>query len=247
MATPTHTSAPHHVGRGVLVAALLGLTTLSGCEVVDSEDIATSGIFANHEAVSDGTKTVATSIYRVGGETSNTFLELSSGDSATCTSASGTKTQNEWKLGDIRGYRADFDEVAEGESFTFTLTRDAHESAPTSEATLPAVFSISVPAEGAVINRADGVTVSWTPSGSSDDMRVQLRGDCIWDVFRDVSGDPGTHVIESKDINYIGDAQGCDVDVVVRRLRAGSVDPAFGEGGKTWGIQERRVEIRLDK
>lgn len=233
--------------RPLLVA--FGLLFTVGCESIDSTDILTSAIYADLAATSDGASTHATATLRSGGATSNTFVNLEGDDVLTVTAEGQTQEMDEGYLGDIYVYDADFALGAADTEFLFALERTVDAGAPDSRCTLPAPFELTAPKGGAPYSRElDDLTVSWTPAGEQDAVRVIVSGDCIWDEVVDVQGDPGTVVIPSGTLLSLDEDNpaACDATVIVQRRRAGTLDAGYGEGGTITGIQARQIEIRTD-
>lgn len=231
------------------LAALALLLGASACESLPSDEVKTESIWADFTATSDGSTTHTTGVLRVGGATSNTFVDLEGGDTLTVTAGGETKEMLEGYIGDIFVYDADFDVADEDEEFLFAFEREVETSAPESTVTLPAVFEITAPAADTVFSRsADGVTVSWDPSGQDDQVFVSVEGDCIWTKNVAVDGDPGTYTIQPGVIDSLDEENpaACDGRVVVERVRTGSLDPAYGEGGTVRGLQQRSVSVRID-
>lgn len=233
--------------RPLLVAT--GLLFAIGCESIESTDILTSAIYADLAATSDGSSTHATATLRSGGATSNTFVNLEGDDILTVTADGQTQEMNEGYLGDIYIYDTDFTLSAQDTEFVFALERTVDAGAPDSRCTLPAPFELTAPEGGAPFSRdLDDLTVSWSPSGEQDMVRVTVSGDCIWDEVVDVQGDPGTVVIPSGTLLSLDEDNpaACDATVLVQRRRVGDLDPGYGQGGSIYGVQARQVEIRTD-
>lgn len=237
---PTRTHAP-------VAAAALAL--LAGCESIESTDVLTSAIYADLSATSDGTSTHALAVLRTGGATSNTFVNLEGDDVLTVTAEGETQELLESYVGDIYAYDADFDLSAQDTEFVFSLDRSVDAGAPDSRCSLPAPFEPTAPAAGEVYSRGQqDLTVSWTPSGEADEMRIVVKGDCLWQHVVAVDGDPGTAVIPAGTLDSLNedDPQSCDATVTVQRLRFGTLDAAFAQGGTIYGVQAREVTIRSD-
>lgn len=235
------------VVRVVLVAA--GLAAVTGCESADSEDIRTSGIYATFSAESDGSSTKAVAVLRVGGAASNTFVKLSNGDTLTVSAAGQTQALMEVNLLQAYSYQGTFSAVNENAAYVFNFDRATDtEDAPNSNVNLPATFAISAPAAASQFSRSAPITVTWAPSGTTDRMSLEVRGDCIQTRILDVTGDPGTFTINGGTINPLAGrtADNCSSTITVRRARTGTLDPAFTEGGSVVGIQARQVGFRSD-
>ncbi|MCB9762766.1 MAG: hypothetical protein H6739_23395 [Alphaproteobacteria bacterium] len=229
---------------------ILIFPALVGCESIESQDILTSGIYADLTVITDGDGARAQAILRSGGATSNTFVQLT-GDDDLSVSADGGEAvaMSEQNLGDIYSYTADLDEDAAGTEFTFAFTRTIDDGAPASTAVLPEPFNATGPAEDSTASRtADDITITWEPSGSADDMELKVHGDCFIDLSVPIEGDPGTYVVEAGTIESPdGTAdQACDATITIMRKRSGSLDAGFGEGGVIYAAQSREIKIRMD-
>lgn len=236
-----------------MTRALVFLLVLTGCASVKSTDVATSSIYAQFTAVTEGSGTTATAVLRVGEADSNTYVNLEAGDTLTAAADAGTDGEElvelaEVNLGDLYGYVGLLTADAEGTPFTFAFTRDAAESAPDSHATMPAPFALTSPVADTAVSRAEDITVTWEPSGGDDPVQVTLSGDCILDVTEDVAGDPGTYTFEPG--SYVvpdgQEGESCAGTLTVRRLSYGELDPALSSGGVVYAAQERSVDVRLD-
>ena len=232
------------MSRSVLLA--LGLV---GCEAIESTEVGTDAIYADFAATSDGSSTHATAFLRLGGGTSNTFVDLEGDDRLTVSSGEQTVEMSEANIGEIYGYDADLDVFAEDSELVFSLERTIDAGAPESSCTLPALFELSAPAADAAFSRdGDPLTISWTPSGEQDAIRILVVGDCFWAATLDVSGDPGSYVVEPGTLVDLDpdNPTACDATITVQRRRSGNLDAGYGEGGSIFGIQARQVGIRSD-
>ncbi|RME26760.1 MAG: hypothetical protein D6798_06010 [Deltaproteobacteria bacterium] len=231
------------------LGAALPLILAVGCESIDSTTVGTDSIYADFAATSDGSQTHTTAVLRVGGATSNTFVNLEGDDVLRVTSGDQTQEMTESYVGDVYVYSADFDLVEADTPFTFSLERSVDAGAPDSTCTLPEPLDVTSPEPDSVFSRsADDLTVSWEPSGEQDPVRIIVQGDCIWRTEIDVDGDPGTTVIAAGTIESISedDPQACDATLTIQRRRSGDLDPGFGQGGTIFGIQERTIGFRTD-
>lgn len=233
-----------------LLPALALFAPLAACESVESKDTLTDGLFASLTAVAGGTGvTHASATLKVGGATSNTYVELVEDDVLTVTSGELTETLLAMNIGDYFTYGADLDVDAADTPFTFAFTRSVDAGAPESAVSLPSPFAITGPAANSVFSRAaDPLVVTWGDANSPDAVQVQISGDCIFDHFVAVDGDPGTLTIEPGTLLPVDEEnpQACAAKVVVERRRDGTLDAGFGEGGIVYAAQVREVGIRLD-
>lgn len=208
-------------------SSCLGLLMLSACtvETVDSANIRTGGIVALLRATA--TSEMATSVtaqLKVGGDGSNTYVDLSNGDSIF---AVGNDRRIEMEAQGTGTYQADFDTAAENTEFIVDLQRDNDDDAPMSTGMLPGPFTFVVP--NMTTSRGQSLTVTWTPSGSTDDMTMELNGTCIFHRSIDIPGDTGSHVIEPGTLVSVNTdkPETCDVTVDMKRTRNGTADAAF--------------------
>ncbi|MRG91981.1 hypothetical protein [Polyangium spumosum] len=214
--------------RTLVALALVGLGALSGCkETVDSQNIRTQGIAAILSATAENdqeTRLIAT--LKVGGDESNTYVDLSGGDRIF---ASAGDQRVEMKTQDTGVYEAKFNTAAEGTEFLVDLQRETDDDAPASRGTLPAPFALTIGASQ--VSRAADITVTWTPFDSKDDVRLELNGPCIFLETIDVPGDTGTHTILANSLQATGPSDQppptCDVEVTMTRSRSGTTDATF--------------------
>ena len=209
----------------------LALASVACTETVESSDIRTSGIYPEItvQATGSGSSTVTVRL-KVGGDDSNTFLELTGDDRLEATVDDDTKVLDE--VGDYT-YRATFPVDAEGTEFVIGFIRgEEDDSAPESFVSLPAPFDLSLGATEA--SRADDdLEYTWDPAGGSGNVSWEIEGDCI---KRDDGSTPddGTNTLEAGSIEtFDSDAEEtCTVDLKVTRQRTGGIDEAFTEGGR---------------
>lgn len=228
----------------------LTLLPLVACESVESKDIGTDAMSAQIEVISaDGASTRVHTTLRVGGLTSNTYVELTGDDQLTADDGSGAIEMSYLSIGDYWTYIADFSVAAADTPFTVALVRSLDGGAPASTASLTAPFALTAPAEATVFSRAsDPITVTWDSSGTDDSMVVRLSSDCTLSATQEVAGDPGTYTFEvgSYEVADGSEAESCEGTLTVERRRAGVLDEAFGEGGEVYAAHRREVKIRLD-
>lgn len=234
--------------RTSIIAALgLLLAAITGCEKVESTDINTSGVWANISASggADGKSTVATTL-KVGGATSNTYLELVGGDSLVASSGSQSVTMSaKQEFGNVVTYHATLDGAEEGKEVKVAFKRDVDPGAPSSTVKLPAPFTLSAPAANASISRNGSLTVTWNAQAGGSSMHLSVSGDCIDTYSRDLDSDSGSYTVNAGDIKEAASRTGesCKATVEVKRSQVGQLDPAYGEGGKIFAYQSRSVEI----
>jgi hypothetical protein len=204
----------------------LGLGLLSACtETVDSKNIRTGGIaaFFTAEAPTDSATTVRATL-KVGGESSNTYVDLSGGDRIF---AQAGDKRVEMESQGTGQYEVDFNTAAEGTDFIIDLQREVDDDAPLSRGTLPAPFAMTLP--NMPVSRKQELTITWAPSGSNDDVTIELSGTCIFSRTIEVAGDPGTHKISPGTLisTKTDKPESCDINVEMKRSSTGTPDAVF--------------------
>ena len=211
--------------------AVLGLALL-GCsetEEVESTDVRTSGIYPEFTvtATGNGSSRVEARL-KVGGDDSNTFLDLTGADTLEVTADGETKTLE----GSGHSYIATFDVDAAGTEFVFAFLRgDDDDSAPMSVVELPEPFEMEV-TTAEVQRMVDDVEFTWEPEGDGD-IGLDVDGDCIFPETG-ATPDDGSHSVPPEDLEEPGDDDGdeCTGTVQLTRSQRGSIDDAFTEGGE---------------
>ncbi len=201
----------------------------------------------NVQADGSGVTTVGATL-RVGGVTSNTFVELAGGDQLSASAGEVSAILGEQTLWAMHSYSAQLPVDAEDTEYVITFDRTIDDSAPASSVTMPAPFDISGTDAGTTHSRAeDEITITWDAAEGGDDMIVAVDSDCTVHETFAVQGDPGTFTIEPGDLtawDSMADST-CSAEISVQRVRAGVLDPAYGEGGTIRAIQHRVIEIRI--
>ena len=231
-----------------ITALCLALTPLIACEAVDSEDVLTSGMHADLAVTNTGDNTRAAAVLRVGGATSNTFVELTGEDSLTVNIGEESTPLQAQNLGDLWSYNADLELGDAGTEYAFAFERSVDEGAPSSTCTMPAPFELSTPEMDASVSRSeDSVLVSWEGSGESDPMELIVDSECTEYLAIAVDQDSGSYTIEAGEITaYEGmEDDNCKGSLVLRRVRAGALDTGYGEGGQVHAAQERSVDLQF--
>jgi hypothetical protein len=216
-----------------------------GCEDVGSGDVLTSGMWADISFTADGSGTSqAAAVLRVGGPLSNTYVELEGDDELTATLEGTPVPMSEEHLGDIHRYVAGFVTAPVGETVTVAFERTVDGGAPRSEAELPPELDLAPLAVTTFSRGSEELRIEWSPT-SAELMRIEVSGDCIWTFADDIVQDDGSYTLAPDTLEPL-DAEApvsCSVDVVVTRLLPGLVDPAYGEGGTSFGRQVRDTEV----
>ena len=222
---------------------LLGLVA---CESVDSTAVTTAGVYADITAMADGSgSTRTTAILKVGGATSNTYLDLIEADTLEATQGEETQTMSKVSVGDYREYIADFNVDEVDTEFAIAFLREVDEGAPSSVVSLPAKFEITEPASDATFSReTDDITIAWDVTDGAP-MRADITGDCFYVDDIDIDVDDGTVSFAAGSLEAYEDQEDetCDAVISVWRTRVGDLDPSYGEGGVANGVQVRTVSV----
>lgn len=233
------------------LAAAAALTlSVSGCaESVESDDVLTDGIYAILRAVAtddDGLR--ATAILLVGGAGSNTYVMLTGDDALTATADGETSRLIAQNLGDIYQYNGELAANAVDTEVVFRFERTIDDGAPDSRCTMPAAFEITAPVDGDVFSRAeDDLVITWTPGSDDDPLQLEVDGSCIQDLVVTIDEDTGSHTIPAGTIESFAEpAEACEITIRLSRERSGTLDPAFGEGGRVTCSQLRETSFRSD-
>jgi hypothetical protein len=207
------------------VFGLLGLLAM-GCskETTSSTNIKTGGLAALIDVYADtATKARVKVELRVGGSSSNTYVNLENGDELSATAGDETKVLTASESGI---YETNFTGVGADTLFTVLLDRPGDTTAADNSGTLPAPFELDNPKDG-LSRKDDDLEVTWSPSGTGDKMNLDFDGDCIYDYPKPAS-DVGSFTVEKGTLDSTGDKpETCDVTVAAQRSRDGTVDSLF--------------------
>jgi hypothetical protein len=206
-----------------------GLVVLAGCSTtMSSREVHTSGLAALIDITAERDQAVVSADVVVDGkgQRNNTHVALEDGDQlvASC----GTEQQAMLSLGN-GSYEARFPR-GDGE-FVVSLLRTADLPALRSVGALPVPFEITSSFGDRPLSRAnDLLTVLWAPSGSDAEVTVELESDCVHSEEFQVTGDPGSFVIEPGRITAWNNQKDetCNVALRVVRTRKGVPDPRLG-------------------
>jgi hypothetical protein len=229
-------------------AAALALSISACAESVESDDVLTDGIYADLQAVAseDGMHVTATLL--VGGADSNTYVRLTGDDSLTATAGDETREMTSRNLGDYYHYATDFAASTVDTEVVFRFERTIDDGAPDSRCTVPAAIEITGPVDGDAVSRAESdLVITWTPSGEDDTLQLEVEGDCIQGFGTTVDDAAGSHTLPPGTIVSPSDPpEACQATVKLSRQRSGTLDAAFGEGGRVTCSQRRETTFRSD-
>lgn len=216
----------------IFFATVLATAALGGCtrETTSSANIRTPGIAALIDVTAeDSTNSTVHVELRVGGSSSNTFVNLESGDRLT---ASADDDVKDMRSDDTAGeYEAEFATAAAGTEFKVMFERDVDEDALGNRGTMPAPFEITGVPTSSPSRAKDDVVITWDPAEAGSKMEIEVTGSCIFSETIDVPGDKGTHTISKGTLESTGGdmPKECDLDVKVTRTATGSADKIFDD------------------
>jgi hypothetical protein len=214
-----------------------------GCTPTDSNTVPTSQLKAQIQVVADGTgqTAVQTSLVSHADGTpplNEDSIELVDGDNLTATS-DGTSLAMQESFIPVVGqylYTATFSSDAAGESFVVVLDRPEGDSAGPSTATLPDPFVMTAPAS---VSRAQALTVTWSPSGTADEIAIAFAG--CGDAQLGPMADTGSATFAADTLTSV--AASCAGTLTITRSRAGDLDAAYGQGGSITASQQRSLTL----
>lgn len=193
----------------------------------------------------DGSQTVA-DMTILTGDTLMDHYSLATGDSLLAAKGSDSAMLAATGMGMSLHYTATFPGMdVEGTSYSISYTRTSDTSAPHSQAIMPAPLALSMPTDGASFSRSmNDIVVSYAPSGSVDPITWSIEGPCVRATgMQPVTGDSGNFTIGRGGLRDAGPGGTCTATLTVYRTRPGTLDPAFGKGGKVTAIQLGKVSI----
>lgn len=211
---------------GLLTALCVASLCSVACskETTSSSNIKTGGIAALIDVYADDDTTATVHVeLKVGGSSSNTYVDLEGADELKATVGDVTKTLT---ARDTGIYEATFSGVEEDTEFSVTLERPDDITASDNSGTLPAPYTLDKPTSE-LSREDDELVLGWAPE-SADKMTLELDGDCIFPFNKDVP-DTGSYTLApgTLDSNDDDEPEACDVDVDARRTRAGDADSKF--------------------
>jgi hypothetical protein len=234
----------------VAVSCLLVLV-VAGCQSIESGDIQTGAISAAIEVRprADGSATDVTASLTAG---ALTFVDLDGEDRLVASSGEVSVELQESNLLGAVNYAAALSGIAApGDVVTVALVRGAdHTGAPSSSVRLPEPVTLTAPAAGTTVSRADDDIVATIERAASDDpVRVSWSGECVQEGGLDVPAGQTTVTIAKGSImkRTPADADAADTDttqpvadtctirLTASRRVVGTLDPAF-EGGSITAV-----------
>lgn len=231
--------------RKLVSGLFLLCVPLFGCsEDIDSDDVRTSGFYADFSALATGNgSTTVSARLKTGGENSNTFADLQAPDTLVASTDDEDVTMSRRGSGNRAAYEAVFDTDEAGTEFNIAFLRgDLDDDAPDSQVTLPDPFTPSFEDidRGDEVERGTRVDVLWD-NDASGQMSWSVEGDCVWSESGTVDDD-GSLSLADDDIRVqsLNEGEDCEVTITLERRSKGTTDAAFG-GGKFEAVQRRTL------
>jgi hypothetical protein len=205
------------------LATALGLA--SGCTIVDSTDVKTSGIWAHFVVEQSGDDTVwARGVLRVGGAT-GTIVDLSADEHL---EVNGVR-MTEW-VEPITGYHWSRGSVSPDPGDQYDLAFVRIDEVVTTTLTLPALPAITGLDPPAVVQTNERITVFWDHSEPGDGVDITVDGDCITGQSFQLLADTGSFETDWLEDASPAQPSDCQITVTVARENTRGVDPTFGGG-----------------
>jgi len=241
------------------------LFNLAACESVDSDDVRTSGVYADISVSANGAgNTRVKARLKVGGVFSNTDLELERGDQLIASATGGASIimrEDQEFLGGVE-YKATFLFDTENTRFNVAFNRPSGISAPNSYVIMPASILIVTPNAGQTFNRSDSVTLSWTPvSNNMSRLRIYSSSSRCTDangqeIFSSSNSNSISSVVDPGSVTQVASSYiaanalsdptaTCTVTFRAERTQEGVLDSAFGEGGIISANRYDEVQITV--
>ena len=195
---------------GCIGFALLGTV---GCkETVSSDHIRTAGISMATLVTAGSSSSHVQVTLTVGGNESNTYVVLKDGDRLVALADDDEKTMERVSDG---VYEATFDTNAEDTELTVRLEREDDDDALGNTGTLPAPFMITSDFGSEAHSRAEDLEITWDPSGTDDEMTLEVDDDsgesCIFSDSFEPPGDQGEYTIQGGKLAGTAGRRDCEI------------------------------------
>lgn len=238
---------------------IISVFTMSACANVSSQEVTTKGIYADIEIINNSNNSISIETdLTVGNGLFATYVDLDGGDRLDSTYLGALKTMKKaWSIfGDI-SYKSSYSSnqpYATDNIVTVNLYRTLQKSAPNSYVLLPDPIS-SISISSPIVTTGQTITVSWpTISGRSYSMEAKVvlsgctnaQGSSTTITSYRYFSDGGRFSFKPNDFlnpEYTCTA-GSSGNVLISRIRTGSVDPAFG-GGRIRAIYKRGIGFSI--
>ena len=144
-------------------------------------------------------------------------------------------------------YGNTFDDIDENSEFTISFVRKNNDNAPYSRIQLPQSFTIDAPTADDSLSRAnDDIHIVWSPAEESAQVALKVLINCLddsseWETTPDENNGQFTVSAGTLDTSLAGE---CTTTIRVQQSRLGTLDSAFGHGGRIFGHQTRSITFQ---
>ena len=242
-------------GKWLRVSLLLEVAWgTAGCQKVNSTDVRTSGVYAEF-SVTEHSATEATvdATLQVGGELSNTYLNLTGQDRLTV--YVGTNAYPMKGYSDIyQHYVATIPYPSADTELRVAFDRGPDDvSAPGSTVVVSGLFALAAPAKSQYSRTSDTLELDWAPFDPTKLVSWIVYGACVEADSGSSAADSGRVTIPAGTLkkppppgpdeeHHPIPPDQCTASAEVTKSRDGHVDPAFS-GGTFKASQERSVSF----
>lgn len=175
------------------------------------------------------TSSLVTSMFVWGGDRTLRIDTILSNDLDAGSFTATFRGESQVMAGKNDGFRATFElasPLVADERIEIALDRGGDGDAPSSSVTIPPAFTLEpVPL---FISRTEPATLAWAPA-SAEPMTWSVDSTCARGRA-DIPPGAVTTTIAAGDWSYREMDRTCTAELVVRRMRTGTIDPAFREG-----------------
>jgi len=238
-----------HKNRAVLIIGIIA-SVLSACAEVESEDLRTSGIYAEMHVTAEDDSAFVQARLRTGRALDADSVLLSPGDQL---SAAVSGVSIPLLKSDSGGYTGLLDNVAGGSEINIKFSRLDAVDASNSRVTLPKAFELTAPALAETFKSGETITAAWSPNDPANTVLVNYSIDCTASDNNGIPygkeysvADTGTHTASIDEIlNVLGTQDklvsgiSCPLEIKVERINYGTLDNAFTKGGSILATREQ--------
>jgi hypothetical protein len=237
--------------QGLIVCTLLIVT---GCSNTESENVATAGMSIRMDVEQKNENQVEVSVSLYAGEPGigATNLRLNGSDTLLATYDGTVRSLTEYPVGFGKyEYRTTFNTTEADKEFKVSLIREDFTDALNNTITLRSDFDVTNPNGDSTFKYDLDFPVldsTWDPTEITEDIQIEIDAECIevntgttYLVPRSVTtADDGYYEMDLfLDLEAFKNKTftTCNGELIYLRQNTGSVDTAFGEGGKIYGLR----------
>ena len=232
----------------------VGLQALTACVAADSSNNDTSSLYAELRA-GLGTDGVGVTADLQLGSSFGADVRLTDGDRFVAYADGQVFPLTEASCGSncipgiIPSSGAVLPAATASSAIRIAFERTRGTSAPDSTVRLPSVHQITSPAAGtftaaapASRSRLQTLTIAWAPVAAEDTVRVDVTG-CESNIVRELAPGTATLAFDLRLLTPTVAAAPCDAYFNVTLSRNGTINPAYGKGGRFLASREQVIVI----